>query len=66
MPVPYVLRKENTKFQLIEELRSLGISPGRINQLNDKKELSYLVENIKQAFVEAYKREYKALPESNC
>ena len=31
----------------LNELESLGISPKKTNQLNDKKEISNLAENIK-------------------
>ena len=42
----------------LSELRSLGVSPKRRNDLNDKKELQDLTENIKQALYQEYKTAY--------
>jgi hypothetical protein len=36
----------------------LGISPKKTNELNDKKEVSDLTENIKQALYQEYKNVY--------
>jgi hypothetical protein len=40
------------------ELESLGVSPKRCNELNDKQEVSNLTENLKQIFYQAYKTSY--------
>ena len=40
------------------ELRSLGISYKRKNDLNDEKELQDLIDNIKQTFYQEYKAAY--------
>jgi len=42
----------------LNELESLGISPKKTNQLNDKKEISNLAENIKQTLYHQYKIVY--------
>ncbi|HVD07359.1 MAG TPA: hypothetical protein VNB67_02860 [Nitrososphaeraceae archaeon] len=42
----------------LNELESLGISPKKTNQLNDKKEISNLAENIKQTLYHEYKIVY--------
>jgi hypothetical protein len=42
----------------LNELESLGISPKKTNQLNDKKEISKLAENIKQTLYHEYKIVY--------
>jgi hypothetical protein len=42
----------------LNELESLGISPTKTNQLNDKKEISNLAENIKQTLYHEYKIVY--------
>ena len=42
----------------LNELESLGISPKKTNQLNDKKEISNLAENIKQILYHEYKIVY--------
>jgi hypothetical protein len=42
----------------LSELQSLGVSPRRRNELNDKKELEDLTENIKQEFYREYKEAY--------
>jgi len=44
--------------QWLSELRSLGVSPKRKNNLNDKKELQDLTENIKQELYQQYKTAY--------
>jgi hypothetical protein len=43
---------------LLDELRSLGIDPNRKNELNDKKELSVLVHNLKHSILQDYKLAY--------
>jgi hypothetical protein len=48
----------NSIDQWLSELRSLGVSAKRRNDLNDKKELQDLTENIKQALYEQYKTAY--------
>jgi hypothetical protein len=42
----------------LNELESLGVSVKVINDLNDIKETSNLVENLKQILYEAYKDAY--------
>ena len=42
----------------LNELESLGVSPNKTNQLNDKKEISNLAENIKQTLYHEYKIVY--------
>jgi len=42
----------------LSELQSLGVSPKRKNELNDKKELEDLTENIKQDLYRKYKEAY--------
>ena len=44
--------------QWLSELRSLGVSPKRKNEMNDKKELQDLTENIKQKLYREYKTAY--------
>ena len=39
----------------LNELESLGISPKKTNQLNDKKEMSNLAENISKHFITSIK-----------
>ncbi|OLC25823.1 MAG: hypothetical protein AUJ08_05870 [Thaumarchaeota archaeon 13_1_40CM_3_50_5] len=48
----------NSIDQWLSELRSLGVSPKRKNNLNDKKELQDLTENIKQELYQQYKTAY--------
>jgi hypothetical protein len=40
------------------DLRSLGINPKRKTELNDKKELEELAENLKQSMLQDYKTAY--------
>jgi len=42
----------------INELESLGVSPNKTNELNDKKEISNLAEIIKQILYLEYKNAY--------
>jgi hypothetical protein len=42
------------------ELRSLGIEPGRKNELNDIKELESLTYNIKHIFYRDFKNAYSS------
>ena len=55
-----IFEKEHTenKEYLKNELESLGVEPKRKNQLNDKKELQSLSDNIKQAMFQDYKVAY--------
>jgi len=39
----------------LNELESLGVSPKRCNELNNKQEVSNLTENLKQVFYQEYK-----------
>ena len=43
---------------LNSELKSLGIHPKKINELNDKEELQELADNIKQSLYQDYKTAY--------
>lgn len=40
------------------ELDSLGIQAKRTNELNDRKEMKDLVENVKQVMLREYRRAY--------
>jgi hypothetical protein len=42
----------------LNELDSLGIAPKKTNELNDKREISDLSENIKQILYQDYKTAY--------
>jgi hypothetical protein len=42
------------------ELRSLGIEPGRKNELNDINELESLTDNIKHTFYRHFKKAYRS------
>ena len=42
----------------LNELESLGISPKTLNDLNDKREVSELTENLKQTYYQEYKSTY--------
>ncbi len=42
----------------LSELESLGISPKTLNDLNDKREVSELTENLKQTYYQEYKSRY--------
>ena len=43
--------------EMLVELKSLGISPNRTNELNNK-EISNLIENIKQKYLKEYRIVY--------
>jgi hypothetical protein len=43
---------------MLVELKSLGISPNRTNEMNNKQELSNLIENIKQGYLKEYRIVY--------
>jgi len=49
---------DEEEWQLLRELRSLGIEAKRTNELNDRHELENLVENIKQTLYQEYKTHY--------
>jgi len=42
----------------IDDLRSLGIDPRRMNELNDEKELEELADNLKQSMLQDYRTAY--------
>ena len=42
----------------LSDLESLGISPKTLNDLNDKREVSELTENLKQTYYQEYKSRY--------
>jgi hypothetical protein len=44
--------------EMLVELKSLGISPNRTNEMNNKQELSNLIENIKQKYLKEYRIVY--------
>jgi hypothetical protein len=44
--------------EMLVELKSLGISPNRTNELNNNKEISNLIENIKRDYIRKYKAAY--------
>jgi hypothetical protein len=44
--------------EMLVELKSLGISPNRTNELNNKEEISNLIENIKQRYLKEYRIVY--------
>jgi len=46
------------EWYLLHELKSLGIDPKRLSELNDERELANLVENIKQTLYQEYKTHY--------
>ena len=51
--------KEKDKKSYVEaDLRSLGIEPGPTNDLNDKKELQSLADNVKDSMFQDYKTAY--------
>jgi hypothetical protein len=58
MPEHSFQEQMNSIDQWISELRSLGVSPKRKNDMNDKKELQDLTENIKQELYHEYKTAY--------
>ena len=49
---------DEEEWYLLKELESLGIEAKRISELNDKRELRDLVENIKQTLYQEYKAHY--------
>jgi hypothetical protein len=49
---------DEEEWHLLNELKSLGIEPKRMSELNDKQELQNLVENIKQTLYQEYKTHY--------
>ena len=52
-------RKElDTKEYWFSELDSLGIRAKRTNELNDRKEMKDLVENVKQTLLQEYRSAY--------
>lgn len=44
--------------QTVADLRSLGIDPKRISEMNDDKELEQLADLLKQSLIEEYKTAY--------
>ncbi len=49
---------ENQKEYWFSGLYSLGIQPKKTNDLNDSREMSDLVENVKQTMFQEYKTAY--------
>jgi hypothetical protein len=47
--------KNSRRWTLFQELESLGINVGKINDLNDLQEFENLIENIKQTYFQDYK-----------
>jgi hypothetical protein len=50
--------KNSRRWTLFQELESLGINVGKINDLNDLQEFENLIENIKQTYFQDYKTCY--------
>lgn len=55
-----MMRKEqsNKEGYWLNELRSLGITPNKKNDLNDKEELIAFADNIKQVYYQEFKTAY--------
>ncbi|MEW6605688.1 MAG: hypothetical protein AB1351_13510 [Thermoproteota archaeon] len=51
--------KECEEGYWFNELDSLGIHPKKKNELNDKKEMEDLVENVKQTMLQEYRSAYE-------
>jgi hypothetical protein len=51
-------RPENEKEYWFSGLESLGMQPKKTNGLNDSKEMSDLVENVKQTMFQEHKTAY--------
>lgn len=51
-------RERQDREYWFSELDSLGIRPKRTNELNDRKEMKDLVENVKQNMYQEYKSAY--------
>jgi hypothetical protein len=51
-------KPENQKEYWFTGLDSLGIHPKKTNDLNDSREMSDLVENVKQTMFQEYKTAY--------
>jgi hypothetical protein len=51
-------KEEDKKGLAKAELRSLGIEPAPTNELNDKKELQSLADNVKDSMFQDYKTAY--------
>ena len=58
MPEQSFQEQMNSIDQWLCELRSLGVSAKRKNDMNDKRELQDLSENIKQKLYREYKATY--------
>ena len=58
MPEQSFQEQMNSIDQWLSELQSLGVSAKRKNEMNDKKELQDLTENIKQKMYKEYKAAY--------
>jgi hypothetical protein len=53
------MRKEkDDKEKEIADLKSLGIDPRKMNELNDERELKELSDNVKQSMFQDYKTAY--------
>lgn len=61
-PIAEAFKKErpDKKEYWQNELKSLGIEPGRQNELNDKEELQALAEIIKEVYFQDYKTAYSS------
>jgi hypothetical protein len=66
-PIAETFKKErlDNKEYWQNELKSLGIEPGRQNELNDKEELQALAEIIKEVYFQDYKTAYSSNTNSN-
>ncbi len=47
-----------TRRQEIADLRSLGVDPKKISEMNDARELEQLADLLKQSLIEEYKMAY--------
>jgi hypothetical protein len=54
-----VPKKDEEEAAAISDLRSLGIDPKRKTELNDRKELEELTENLKQSMLQDCKTAYR-------
>ena len=52
------MKNSSRRRMLFQELESLGINVGKINDLNDLQEFENLIENIKQTYFQDYKTCY--------
>jgi hypothetical protein len=56
--MPTEMKNSSRRWTLFQELESLGLNVGKINDLNDLQEFENLIENIKQTYFQDYKTCY--------